>query len=268
MSKKTKPKTSFFKSFFKKLPWVLGFAIVFMILSLKVVERFPQPLKEGVEGYFQSASGHSVSITELEEITFFPEILIQMREIVFSDNVNIAQTNMTIESAKAHIPFLNMFTGGRRIYDFEVRNLNAKADVITPQEIMIEFLDIASKPEDEEVGVLVISGYYANQPLLMNVMLDRKKTIFGRTVYKVPQNTKIELIIADVYLKTDFVNEPTGIWFRNGLLTRNAVESPIKDSALIKGQVSQDDNIISCLLVSDYKNIDEICETYINEENE
>lgn len=267
MSDKSKHKKSFLKSLLKKLSWIIGFTVLFMILSLKVVERFPQPLKEGFENYFASLSGRAVSVTELQKITFFPSLNIQMRDIVFSDAQNVAITAMTIEKVKTHIPFLNMFFGGRYIYDFEIRHLNAKAEVLTPQEIQIDVLDIIPVLENEEQGVLVVSGLYSQQPLSAQIILERKKTLFGHVVYKIPQSTTMELMIGEVTLKTGFVNENNEIWLRDGELSIGEETVLIKDSALAQRQRLQEDNIMTCLLDHDYKNIDEICETYIKDEN-
>jgi hypothetical protein len=158
-----------------------------------------------------------------------------------------------------------MFTGGRNIYDFEIRNLEANAGLLTPQDIVIDVLDILPIAANKNKGVLVVSGRYAQRPLSMTIALDRKKTILGHIVYKVPQSAVMELMIDEVSLKTDFVNEGTAIWFRNGELSVGQDIETLKDSAFIKDKALHDDNIMLCLLAHDYKNIDEICEAYIKE---
>ncbi|MAZ76679.1 MAG: hypothetical protein CMH31_05190 [Micavibrio sp.] len=266
MSKKKKQKKSFLVSFLKKVPWVIGFAIIFMILSLKAVERFPQPLKEGIQGYLEIVLGQRTSITKLEKITFFPDIYIQMKDLVFSDSTNVALTNMTIGEVKAHIPFLNTFTAKRNIYDFEIHKLDALAGVITPHKIIIDVLDIVPLSEDDEKGKLFAIGKYAEQPLSMNVRVDHKKTLFGKTAYRVPKHTKFSLTVGDVTLNTDLINDGKDVWFRNGTLEANGITQPIKDSSLIRDKAMYDTNIVACLLEHDYKNTAKICDNYMYKE--
>lgn len=270
MSKKAKPikdknKKSFLESFLVKLPWVIAITIFCMILSLKAMERFPGPLKEGFESYFSDISGQKASILSLEKIAFFPELYIQMKDMVFSDKDNVAITNMTIERGKIHIPFLSMFIGGRNIYDLEIHNLHASPDVITPHSIDIKMLDIVDIADNKDKGVLSISGEYADKPLSVNVGLTRKKTLLGNIVYKIPQNTSIDLGIGAVSFKTDFINEGGNIWFRNGVLSYKNIDKTVEDSVFVKDRTVNKENIMACLLAHNYKAVDEICNDYIRE---
>lgn len=266
-SKNSENKKSLLNSFLVKLPWIVAFSIFFMILSLKAMERFPVPLKEGFEGYFSEISGRTASITSLDKLMFFPELYIHMKDINFSNSDNAALVDMHIESAKIHIPFLSIFIGGRNIYDLEINNLHANEGIITPYQIDIEKLDIVDITNNSNEGRFNITGNYAGKDLVMNVDLIRKKTLLGNIVYKIPKNTSINLKIGDVSFNTNFINEGVDIWFRNGVLSYNNDNYTIKDSPFVKNREINKDNIMTCLFEHDYKHNDEICDEYINKKN-
>lgn len=266
MSENKKKKRSFLVSLLVKLPWVIGFAILFMILTLKAVERFPEPLKEGVQGYFELMLNQKAYITSLERITFFPYINVHMKDLIFSDRKNVALTNMTVKEVKVDIPFLNTVSSGRNIYDFEIHGLEASAGIITPHEIMIDVLDIMALPEEEGKGQLMLTGLYANQPLTMGISLEYKKTLFGKTAYRIPKHAELFMIVGDVHLNTDLINTGEDSWFRNGQIEANGVTQPIKDSSLIRDKALYDTNIVACLLEHDYINNTKICDNYMFKE--
>ncbi|NQZ14427.1 MAG: hypothetical protein HRT94_06375 [Alphaproteobacteria bacterium] len=266
MAKKEKKKRSFWEGFFTKLPWIVAFSIFFMILSLKAMERFPIPLKEGFENYFSNISGQTASIGVLRKSQFFPSLYIQMEDILLSQSENVAQQSMSIQKAQVHVPFVSMFIGGREFYNFGIEELKAEAKIFTDHPISIEKLSIIDSEVSEKQASLSAIGQYANQPMEASIDLKRSKTLFGSIVYKIPRNAEMSMSIGNVSINGQVVTRGTNIFINDGTIKTAGNTSVLRGhDVVIEGTINKD-NIISCLLAQDYKNVNNICLDYVLED--
>ena len=76
--KKTK-KRKRLKLFLFTIPVIMMVVVGIMLVALKVVERYPIPLRQGFEQYLSNVTGTNATISELEEIKFFPNIVLKQK---------------------------------------------------------------------------------------------------------------------------------------------------------------------------------------------
>lgn len=263
MAKKEKKKRSFWEGFFVKLPWIIAFSVFFMILSLKSMERFPGPLKEGFENYFSTLSGQQASIGTLKKSQFFPSLYIEIEDLLLSDAHNVALQSLSVQNVKVQIPFVSMFIGGRDFYDVEMNAVESKAGVLTDQSLSIEVLDIIDDTASSNKAMISANGTYADRPMSLEVDLERSKTLFGSIVYRIPKEGHIRVSIGDVALKSRVVTKGADMLLQDGMLEVQGKSKVLRDSSLVQNRAFHKDNIISCLLAQDYKNVNNICLDYV-----
>ncbi len=178
------------KFLFIKFPIFLGIIALMMIVSLKMVERFPDPLREGFQQYLSQAYNTNATIGQLEKIAFFPKIDVRASDITMHNNANAALIDMEIKSIAIQSPFWSMIFNTGHLNRLMVEGLKANAGFILPHAIEINKLDIIDKEGPDQYGSFVVAeGSYNNQE--MNFEAEIKKIKSG---YKILG--KILLILA------------------------------------------------------------------------
>lgn len=257
------------KTLFKRLPIIIAFALFFMILSFKVLERFPEPLKQGIADYFTINTLYVAEIETLDRINLFPSLYVGISNMILRDKDNVALIAMEMEKAKIHVPFIAKFTHAREVYDLGIVDLEADAGVITPQSLHIETLSFVDTLEpNPKRAELIIAGSYAGQPMRFVADVRKKKTIFGNTVYKFEDIMPFTFEIGEVSLKGDFVYLYDKMAIQNAVISMADNQYELKDSFIVLNQKLIKDNSVYCLLNHDFKALNTICTDYIKTKNE
>ncbi|NCO04143.1 MAG: hypothetical protein GW903_08135 [Alphaproteobacteria bacterium] len=272
MPKKDKSQTpkKTFKSFmlktlFKRLPIIIGFALFFMILSFKILERFPEPLKQGIAEYFTLNTPYVAEIETLDRINFFPSLYVGISNMILREKDNVAITHLEMEKAKIHVPFLTKFTHAREVYDLGIIGLKADAGIMTPQAIEIETLGfVDSLDQGSSLSNLIIAGSYAEQPMRFTADVTKKKTLFGNKVYKFENVMPFTFDIAGVSLSGNFVYLYDKMAIQNAVISVADNQFNLKDSFIVENQQLVTDNPIYCLLGHDFKAETTLCTQYID----
>lgn len=268
--KKTKDKSmkSFLiRMFFNRLPIILAFAFFFMFLSFKLLERFPDPFREGIEQYFTASSPYVASIGKLEKIQFFPSLYIGVSDMILHEPGNVALTRMEMDKGKIHIPFFSKFTHSRLLYDFGVENLKADAGTLFPQKIHIEslyFMDVIdprANPDDR--AQLIMAGTYADQDMRLEADLSRKKTWLGYKVYKLNDELPFNFKIGEVTLNANLVYMKEKVAIQDAILTVQGNDIALKDTFFVENRQLAKNNTIMCMLNNDFLKLNTICLDYI-----
>jgi len=258
-------KRIFFK-FLKKLPLVILVAVIFVLGTLKIVEFFPNTIHQGMQSYFTQLTGATTSITTLNKGQFFPSIYFDMDEISFSQTGNIALIKAEIENLAIKLPLSSMFFGTRQFHNLQVRDLNAKAGFLTPRALKINMLRIMPHPTNSKEAALVMNGQYDSANFDFTIRLNRKKSLFGHSLFSMPNSTDIFINIADVDIKMEMINEGADIWLRHGEAVLNGQTIPLIDSAIVKNRAVNKENIMQCLLTQSYQELNSssgLCMDYI-----
>jgi len=255
------------KMFFKRLPIIILFGVVFMIGTMKVLERFPDSLKTGFAEFFTQSTPYTAEIESLERVNLFPSLYVGVKNMILYQGENVADIKMEMEKAKIHIPFIAKFTGERAVYDMGVVNMTAQPGVLTPHTLIVESLSFEKPSEaNSKQGALVVKGSYSDKTLNFRADVTQKKTILGHVKYKFEDIMPYTLTIDDVTLSGDMVYLYDKMALQNTVLQVAGNDFDLKDSFIVNNTKVISDNPIQCLLEYDFKKPQTICMEYLKQE--
>lgn len=257
--KKTKLKT-LLKWFLIRIPLIFIVVGIMMIGALKLVERYPNPLREGFEEYLTNISGANATITHLDKITFFPNIEIFLRDLTMHNKFNAALIEMEVESVHMSAPFWSMLMSGNRINDIAITNLQANKGRITPLPIALETVRIEDKNGPEQYGsFLIVSGIYDGKKLSFEAEIEKHKA-----GYIIPKSVPFSLTVGRSTLNASLVKGFSSLNLRDAVFSQRGKNSPALNYVLAKYKKYNKDNPLSCLF---YNGDSKECKIYLEEKD-
>lgn len=174
--KQTDKKKSRFGWVFK-LVFVLAVIVVLVISVLSMIGGKGPSLRKGAEDYIGAMTGMDVTIGTLNEINFFPRIIVDMEDIVFASDVYTEQA-AKIEKLYIAMPFWRAFIGRSRAESMEIENITARPGVWGPRSLSIR--KIVLEPQGEEgAPALIADGKYGDDPFSVYIEMLRKNLLYG-----------------------------------------------------------------------------------------
>lgn len=254
-------KKAIFKKLIKwlliRLPLVFVLAFLLMVASLKLVERYPEPLREGFEEYMSNASGTNATIGHVERISFFPNVDISIKEVTMHDKDNAAIVKMEIKSAEFSSPFWSMFGGSNRINTLSINDLKAVAGQITPLDITLDSVKIEDKQGPEQYGsFLIMSGEYAGQKLYVEAELEKVNS-----GYKIPKEVAFSIQLGQSALNASLLKGFSALIMKSSVFDKSGKQSPAQDYILVKSGEYNKSNPLSCLF---YNGDAKECDVYLD----
>ena len=162
-----------------KLPIIFGILALMMIASLKLVERYPDPLREGFQDYLSRAYDTNATIGRLEKISFFPMINVHATDITMHNKSNAAVIDMKIESITLRSPFWSMLLHAGRVNKLKIKGLKSNSGFIMPQSVQIDNLDIIDREGPEQYGSFIVaSGLYNGQKMTFEAEIKKLKSSY------------------------------------------------------------------------------------------
>lgn len=232
---------------FKKLPIILVVLFLMIIATLKMVERYPGPLREGFEEYLSSSYNSNATIGRLEKVKFFPTVDIHAENITMHQQSNAAIIQMEIQSFKVKAPFWSLFFNTGHIYDLDIQNLKANEGFILPKNFSIKKLSTLKREGPDQYGAFLIAGgTYNNQPAMLEAELE--STNKG---YKISSTIPYSLTLSNASLNGEIEKQHDVTRTLNTVLSIQAQSSEAKDYAVFKDNKFLTDNPLYCLLNAD-----------------
>lgn len=252
------------KLLFIKLPFFFCCFILVLILALKIVERYPEPLREGFEKYLSESTGTNATIGQLLTIKLFPDFNIHINDLTLHKRQNAAETVMEGDNIHIIIPLKNILFGGNTIKKLQFENFRAESGVIFPQDLFVAqsaLVDRQGESEPPQYGhFLVANGTYAGSPFAIEAKIDKK----GKS-YIIPKQTSFVLNIGDLSLNAVLDKGLTQVRLENAVLSRGAQTGNVQSYDLVKSRQYIKDNPLSCIiLLGDSAE----CDIYIDNKNE
>ena len=235
------------KFFFFKLPIFLMVIIAVLIGALKLVEGYPDPLRQGFEEYLSGVSGGNAIITKLEEIKFVPNFILHAKDIGIHNRQNAAEIDLEVKEFYLNAPFSSMLFKNGKINDFTLKGLTAKQGMIAPKEINISSVGIVTKEGPDQFGsFLVAQGQYGGENLVLELKLEVQKYN-----YRFSMQTPFSLTLDDYKIHTNFKRKLKGIVLENTIFEKNndVPQTGEKTYILIDKAGYQLDNPLSCLFI-------------------
>ncbi len=239
-----------------KLPIFLAVIFILMILTLKLVERYPDPLREGFQEYLSNTYGTNATIGKLEEIQFFPIVNVHATNVTMHNKSNAALVEMSVESFKVSAPFWSLFLNTGRLYGLEIRGLLANEGFILPKEIRAEAVEIFNRDGHNQYGAfLIASGTYDNQKMAFEAELDKKEN-----GYSIPKKIPYALGLGKTEVTGQVFRKGQNVQTLNTVLSVGGQNSEVHDYDVSKRGSFSTDNPLYCVLNADnLKN----CEEYL-----
>lgn len=248
------------KWIFIRLPIIFGIVGLLMIGALKMVERYPNPLREGFEEFLSKQSGANATIGTLEKIKFFPNIDIHIKNLTMHNRKNAAIIDLEVESAEVGAPFWSMLLNGARLNKMSIINLRAEKDMVVPLALTLDSVEVIDKDGPDQYGsFLVANGAYGGKPMDIEVEIEKKSK-----GYKIPKEIPFSLSVGKYSLNASLVKGFSGVYLESAVFSRRNKSALAKDYGLVKSGKYNKDNPLSCLLY--YADTRE-CDKYLEEED-
>ena len=248
------------KWIFWRIPIALMIIGAVLIGALKIVEGYPDPLRQGFEQYLSEATGRNATIGMLEEIKFFPNFIVHAKNITVHNLQNAAIIDLEIEDIKINAPFSTVFFGSKKLNDFSLVNLTANKDMFGPHAAEIESAKIVVKDGPEKFGsFLLAEGFYGSKPAFFEAQLD-----VGKYSYRIPSkinfSTKIEEYEVNASLKRNLRN----VTLENTVLSVGDQQSQATSYVFSKSKNYNQNNPLTCIFTQE--NLQK-CDKYLSVES-
>ncbi len=243
--KKLSRKRKFLKFLLITLPIILLVLGLIFYMTLKMVERYPVPLREGLEQYLSGSFGVSASIGTLDKFAFVPNIDIDVSDVTLHRNNNAAKIDLKAERVKISIPFWAAFFGKSKFKSLDIKNVVSGKGILLPRAFNFKSITIIDKDGPEQYGsFLVATGEYAGQDFNLEAKLQKQ----GDS-YAITSTVPFVMTIAGAKL-TGIINRN----LRNMTMANTIVEVGNKkenlgDYILSKSNEYTKDNPLYCLIV-------------------
>lgn len=232
-----------FKFIFLKFPIFVMIFIAVMIAALKLVERYPDPLREGFEQYLSQGTLTNATIGKLDKFAFFPNIDVRLRKVTFHNRSNAAEIDLEIDYAEVSAPLWSIFTGNNRLKNLDIQKLDAKEDVITPQALYIEKAGIVNKQGPDQYGSFITAeGLYNKQQMFFEAEVEKRGTN-----YYVPKEVSFTLSLGDAALDATLSKGLLDVSLKNTVFTLAGKKSAAQDYILVKAGEYNKNNPLTCL---------------------
>jgi len=238
------------KLFLFNIPVIMMIVVGVMLVALKVVERYPVPLRQGFEQYLSNVTGTNATISELEEIKFFPHIVFKAKDLTFHNRANAARIDLEIEEINYEAPFFSAFMKTGKFNDFSLRNLTSLAGYISPKAIVIETIDIVNEGEGNEgeenkrESFILAKGKVGEE--LVQVKLDIEAQKYN---YKLPNNIKFSLTVGEYSADTVLKRNLTSVTFDDLVFSKGESTAPAQQYFLFEKGEYKNDNPLYCLVM-------------------
>ena len=221
------------------LKWLFILAVLVFIV-LTVLARMggnSEVLKEAVEEFLTNNTSYSASITTLNSMQFFPDIVVDVEGVELrefganqSDDETTEQPEqqpqatqgdvvVTVEAAKVRLRFFDMIFKGGQFKNIELKNLSAVPGAILPVSMSLESLGI----EQEDEGAFIKgSGSLNKKPMNVKIGLENK----GNGLFTFGNDRAVNIDVGDLNIESSVKNTLTGaLKFENLVISQKGVKA-------------------------------------------
>lgn len=244
------------KLLFIKVPIALVLLCLLMIGALKLVERYPDPLKEGFEKYLSERTNTSTTIGNLEKVTFYPDIDIRLENLTMHRNSNTAIIDMEAEKIYISVPLSGFFIKQGRVNFIEIKNVKAEEKIFTPYGLVLHSAKIIDKEGPEQYGsFLIADGIYGGKEFNFEAEIQK-----DRKSYKIPDSLSFSLALGGYELNATTQKKALTVSLKNLTFQKGNQTADAKDYVFVEKGNYTTDNPLACLYLhagDDLKKCDE-----------
>lgn len=234
----------FLKFLFVKFPIIIGVFCVLLIITLKLVERYPEPLRQGFEQYISNGYQTNATIGKLEKVTFFPKMDVQMKDITMHNSSNAALVDMEIKSVSLSAPFWSVMTSMGKFYKIEIKNLSATREMISPKPIEISSVYVTDRNGPEQYGsFLVGEGTYDGKNMRFEVELNKNKDL-----YSFPKQVSFFVEVDQMTFNATLYRKLRSVTLENASFAIHDQKINDQNYELMQSREIQNDNPLMCMI--------------------
>ena len=227
-----------------KLPLVFAVLAVMVIISLKLVTRYPDPLREGFEEYLSGAYHTKATIGKLEKVSFFPNVIIHATDVTMHNKSNVAMIDLSVKSFSFQVPLSAMLLQSGRIDKLEVKGLKSSSDFILPRSFNIDEMGIIDREGPDQYGSFIIAkGKYDDQPMVFEAEVKKLKN-----GYKVGKNIPFSLKIGRIEINAQIEKKSQSVKLKNTVFSVGNKSSEAQNYILFESNEFNENNPLYCIL--------------------
>ena len=248
----------FLRFFLTRLPFVLLLGVGLMAGSLKLVEKYPVPMKEGFEKFLSEKTRTNATIGNLDKIKFIPDFEVTMRNLTMHNPENAGVIDLEINEFNLKSPAWSVFLNGKRISHLDISGFKAKENIVSPHALDIKSMKIEDRQGPEQYGsFLVATGKYAKHNMKFEASLEKVKNN-----YIISNEIPFSLELDDYEVTGTYNKKFSGIWMERTLFSKKKKSSVPQDYLLMKSGEYNKDNPLICMI--DNKDLS-VCNKYLEE---
>ncbi len=247
------------KFFLFKLPIFFMIIGAILIGALKLVERYPDPLRQGFEEYLSKSTNTNATIGQLKAIKFFPVVTVHAEDITFHNGANAALIDLEIGDIKFEAPFGSMFFGAGKFNNFEVQNFVSEKNFLSDNRIEITSGEVINEKGPDQFGSFIKLTGKINERAADMVIEIEPLTYNYRLGKTVPFSFTVGEYAVSATLQRNFKN----VEFENLVFSKGEIQAKAKNYFLNQKNDYQKNNPVHCLLMGDDINK---CDVYLKEE--
>ena len=242
--------------FLTRLPFVLALGLLIMVGSLKLVEKYPVPLKEGFEKFLNEKTGTNATIGNLDKIAFIPRFDIRMRNLTMHNRDNAGIIDLEIKEIDFKAPAWSVFLNGKRVSHINATGIKANSGILSPHALEIKSIKIEDKQGPEQYGsFLIATGTYAGHAMDFEASLEK-----SGDSYKISNLIPFSLQIGAYEITGTYNKKFSGIWMNEAVFSKGNKKSDTHDYLLMKSGNYNQDNPLVCMI--DNKDLN-VCDKYL-----
>ncbi len=246
------------KFFLVKLPIFFVILGVICIGALKLVERYPDQLKQGFEKYLSEQTQTKTTIGTLDRVTFFPNVDIHLHHMTMHNQNNAAVIDMTVEKFYVSIPLSGLFIRHGRLHLIDIENMVVEQNIVTPHSLTIESAKIIDKEGPEQYGSFFIAnGVYGEKKFNIEAEIEK-----DRKSYKIPDNLSFSLILGEYQINATTQKKLSTVLLTNLVFQKNNIKTQTKDYPLVEKGNYTTNNPLACLYLHAGDDIKQ-CDQYL-----
>ncbi|MEM8833838.1 MAG: hypothetical protein AAGB32_04780 [Pseudomonadota bacterium] len=230
---------------------LITFPIICIILgivfvgALKMVERFPEPLKQGFEQYLSETTQTNASIEKIESFAFIPDVNISFKNLKLHDRSNAANISMQADHIAMQLPFWSVFFSGSNLKNIKIENMSSENGVLLPLAMDGVDLSIVEEEGPDQFGSFIkVTGLYGGQPLEAEVQIQK-----AEEGYKIPSDIPFSVKLGQSSLNGIIQKNIASIELKNAVFEKANQKAEAREFHLLKSGEYIINNPLSCLII-------------------
>lgn len=160
-----------------KLVFFLAVLVVLAVSVLSMIGGNSATLRNGAADYMAAVSGMDVTIGTLNEISFFPRVVVDMEDVIFTSD-RYPDEAARIDELYISMPFWRAFLGQSRADTLEIANVRARPGVWGPRSFSVRKLMFQPQGEGGHPA-FTADGRYGEEAFTVDIELLRKDLLYG-----------------------------------------------------------------------------------------